>query len=373
MCVGLCVQLQDNVITPRDTTMTFTCFVFFDMFNALSSRSQVSPDPWPLTSTSLSLTEWCLVFPSDQDGPWDGAVQQQDLLLRRAGLHHGPANGHLLPTAAERLPDGEPQSVWWVQVSRLLFWLKPDFLSAVVPFALLLFLLEDSRLNNNKMSFWGRIEREAFNLSVIFFLFLHHLPRHLLFVPPLFLLVLLFFLHPHLLDLLFLVTLTSSVCVVSEVIKMVERWRGAEKTPPTHFFHQVWRTVLMAPPPHPYQPLPSRPGDDGTAKTCGVFPVRRRGERGEELYPGIGQGSNGTRIDLQLLCDWSRNPPTSCCDTAESPLVLEGVDHSLREATPTSVLWTNCWRWTSFHKVVCFLGGFFVLRDVLSCQRLIFL
>lgn len=35
------VQLQDNVITPRDTTMTFTCFVFFDMFNALSSRSQV--------------------------------------------------------------------------------------------------------------------------------------------------------------------------------------------------------------------------------------------------------------------------------------------------------------------------------------------
>lgn len=36
------LQLQDNVITPRDTTMTFTCFVFFDMFNALSSRSQVS-------------------------------------------------------------------------------------------------------------------------------------------------------------------------------------------------------------------------------------------------------------------------------------------------------------------------------------------
>uniref|UniRef100_A0A8C2RET8 P-type Ca(2+) transporter n=1 Tax=Capra hircus TaxID=9925 RepID=A0A8C2RET8_CAPHI len=33
-------QLRDNVITPRDTTMTFTCFVFFDMFNALSSRSQ---------------------------------------------------------------------------------------------------------------------------------------------------------------------------------------------------------------------------------------------------------------------------------------------------------------------------------------------
>ncbi|KAH0627276.1 hypothetical protein JD844_002798 [Phrynosoma platyrhinos] len=34
-------ELRDNVITPRDTTMTFTCFVFFDMFNALSSRSQL--------------------------------------------------------------------------------------------------------------------------------------------------------------------------------------------------------------------------------------------------------------------------------------------------------------------------------------------
>lgn len=36
------VQMRDNIITPRDTTMTFTCFVFFDMFNALSCRSQVS-------------------------------------------------------------------------------------------------------------------------------------------------------------------------------------------------------------------------------------------------------------------------------------------------------------------------------------------
>lgn len=34
-------EMRDNVITPRDTTMTFTCFVFFDMFNALSCRSQV--------------------------------------------------------------------------------------------------------------------------------------------------------------------------------------------------------------------------------------------------------------------------------------------------------------------------------------------
>lgn len=36
------LQLNDNIITKRDTTMTFTCFVFFDMFNALSCRSQVT-------------------------------------------------------------------------------------------------------------------------------------------------------------------------------------------------------------------------------------------------------------------------------------------------------------------------------------------
>ncbi|KPJ15400.1 Calcium-transporting ATPase type 2C member 1 [Papilio machaon] len=33
-------EMSDNKITPRDTTMTFTCFVLFDMFNALSCRTQ---------------------------------------------------------------------------------------------------------------------------------------------------------------------------------------------------------------------------------------------------------------------------------------------------------------------------------------------
>uniref|UniRef100_A0A0K2URG4 Calcium-transporting ATPase n=1 Tax=Lepeophtheirus salmonis TaxID=72036 RepID=A0A0K2URG4_LEPSM len=33
-------MMVDGRITARDTTMTFTCFVFFDMFNALSCRSQ---------------------------------------------------------------------------------------------------------------------------------------------------------------------------------------------------------------------------------------------------------------------------------------------------------------------------------------------
>lgn len=33
------LQMSEDGITPRDTTMTFTCFVFFDMWNALSCRS----------------------------------------------------------------------------------------------------------------------------------------------------------------------------------------------------------------------------------------------------------------------------------------------------------------------------------------------
>lgn len=32
--------MSSEGITARDTTMTFTCFVFFDMWNALSCRSQ---------------------------------------------------------------------------------------------------------------------------------------------------------------------------------------------------------------------------------------------------------------------------------------------------------------------------------------------
>ncbi|RFU77922.1 calcium-transporting atpase 1 [Trichoderma arundinaceum] len=33
-------QMADGIVTRRDTTMTFTCFVLFDMFNALSCRSE---------------------------------------------------------------------------------------------------------------------------------------------------------------------------------------------------------------------------------------------------------------------------------------------------------------------------------------------
>ena len=33
-------MLEDGVVTARDTTMTFTAFVLFDMFNALTCRSE---------------------------------------------------------------------------------------------------------------------------------------------------------------------------------------------------------------------------------------------------------------------------------------------------------------------------------------------
>ncbi|KAK9476446.1 hypothetical protein V1514DRAFT_311422 [Lipomyces japonicus] len=33
------IEMHDGVVTARDTTMTFTCFVLFDMFNALACRS----------------------------------------------------------------------------------------------------------------------------------------------------------------------------------------------------------------------------------------------------------------------------------------------------------------------------------------------
>lgn len=33
-------EMTDGEVTKRDTTMTFTCFVLFDMFNALNCRSE---------------------------------------------------------------------------------------------------------------------------------------------------------------------------------------------------------------------------------------------------------------------------------------------------------------------------------------------
>uniref|UniRef100_A0AAQ5XSU0 Calcium-transporting ATPase n=2 Tax=Amphiprion ocellaris TaxID=80972 RepID=A0AAQ5XSU0_AMPOC len=120
-------ELQDNVITPRDTTMTFTCFVFFDMFNALSSRSQTR------------------------------MVHEMGLCSNRTFCYAVLASimGQLLVIYFPPL-----QNVFQTE-----------------------------------------------SLSIF--------------------------------DLLFLVSLTSSVCVVSEAIKKVERWRGVERSPPNDCFNEV--------------------------------------------------------------------------------------------------------------------------------------
>lgn len=61
--VSLVFQIPaDKASTPRTTTMTFTCFVFFDLFNALTCRSQVRlsasfPGELPC---ALSETLWSL-------------------------------------------------------------------------------------------------------------------------------------------------------------------------------------------------------------------------------------------------------------------------------------------------------------------------
>ncbi|XP_021112255.1 calcium-transporting ATPase type 2C member 2 isoform X3 [Heterocephalus glaber] len=64
---------EDRASTPRTTTMTFTCFVFFDLFNALTCRSQEPHVP---------------------------------LLGPRVAA--GPGGRDLRPALAEGLPDGEP-------------------------------------------------------------------------------------------------------------------------------------------------------------------------------------------------------------------------------------------------------------------------
>ncbi|XP_061885758.1 calcium-transporting ATPase type 2C member 1 isoform X2 [Entelurus aequoreus] len=120
-------ELQDNVITPRDTTMTFTCFVFFDMFNALSSRSQTR------------------------------MVHEMGLCSNRT------------------------------------------FCFAVLA----------SIMGQLLVIYFPPLQRVFQTESLSFF------------------------------DLLFLVALTSSVCVVSEAIKKLERLRRAETSPPTDCFHEV--------------------------------------------------------------------------------------------------------------------------------------
>ncbi|KAG5443166.1 ATPase, P-type (transporting), HAD super, sub IC [Clonorchis sinensis] len=85
------LELADNHVTPRDTTMTFTCFVLFDMFNALSFRSQrksifslgFTTNRMFLIAVSLSLFGQLLViyFPPLQKVFQTEALSVSDLLL----------------------------------------------------------------------------------------------------------------------------------------------------------------------------------------------------------------------------------------------------------------------------------------------------
>uniref|UniRef100_A0A8C0FZD7 Calcium-transporting ATPase n=1 Tax=Bubo bubo TaxID=30461 RepID=A0A8C0FZD7_BUBBB len=47
-------------ITPRTTTMTFTCFVFFDLFNALTCRSQVRSLCQQNTNINIQILVFCI-------------------------------------------------------------------------------------------------------------------------------------------------------------------------------------------------------------------------------------------------------------------------------------------------------------------------
>lgn len=105
----------DKASTPRTTTMTFTCFVLFDLFNALTCRSQVRPRPPPQTPTVSSEPESPRRPPTA--GPFSSADQadlrdrlppEPHVPLLRARLHPGAAGGDLRAAPAEGLPDGEP-------------------------------------------------------------------------------------------------------------------------------------------------------------------------------------------------------------------------------------------------------------------------
>lgn len=98
-------EMSDNFINKRDTTMTFTCFVFFDMFNALSCRSQVCTpilfsSPFPLSSFSVTMK---FLSVSDQISVLHWPVQQSHFLDSGNFVYSGSNAGHLLPTSSDSL------------------------------------------------------------------------------------------------------------------------------------------------------------------------------------------------------------------------------------------------------------------------------
>jgi len=79
-------MLTDGEVNKRDTTMTFTCFVLFDMFNALNCRSEgksILRGGWPFQQHLIQLggkpESWgadsCYLFPMAAGRVSNGGVR----------------------------------------------------------------------------------------------------------------------------------------------------------------------------------------------------------------------------------------------------------------------------------------------------------
>ncbi|KAI4876589.1 hypothetical protein NFI96_014820 [Prochilodus magdalenae] len=197
-------ELRDNEITPRDTTMTFTCFVFFDMFNALSSRSQLRDNE--ITPRDTTMTFTCFVF-FDMFNALSSRSQCSPVVIDPLCLEiYRPAEftSNLHPTCSPNTDPTDPadQPLQW----------KVWPLEREV--ALQTRMVHEMGLCSNRTFCYAVLGSIMGQLLVIYFP-----PLQRVFQTE----------SLSILDLLFLVGLTSSVCVVSEAIKKLERWRTGEK------------------------------------------------------------------------------------------------------------------------------------------------
>ena len=70
-------ELDDSILTNRERTMTFTCFVFFDMMNALACRSQRKS----ITQLAHNYTLYVAIGKADLDN------YLSRYLLKQCGAH----------------------------------------------------------------------------------------------------------------------------------------------------------------------------------------------------------------------------------------------------------------------------------------------
>lgn len=79
---------EDGASTPRTTTMTFTCFVLFDLFNALTCRSQVrrASSAFPAILLRRPGAQQSRPLVSSLEGPPSEPVCPGSLAQLRAGV-----------------------------------------------------------------------------------------------------------------------------------------------------------------------------------------------------------------------------------------------------------------------------------------------